>query len=326
MRFLSLIAVVFAMLAGATQVRAEQETSAQSTLNTRIRSKLLIEPGLEPPAGVQKRLREGGNVQILLTIPDAAKRDGPLLNPDSVQVKWKDQVLTRFVYYTTPKIAVVLASFPKEEVAAENKGELEVSGRLYGSDSADLGWRLPLAFSADDATTFALAMAKRSGRTIRVVDEEGKPVPKALVFGQQIGNLFTTAGDDGAVLLDNNARNSSTPHFAWTSEHWTSGIDPVTTQTITLARKDASRDVPVHFTITDEQGVGVKEAVLLVDETNQYFHYEPGKSESCVMPWKPNAQVVVIVAGYDPKRVSIPQGGKEMIVRMDSPLPGSRQK
>ncbi|MCC6545804.1 hypothetical protein IT570_01450 [Candidatus Sumerlaeota bacterium] len=300
------------------------ETTPTLTLNTRLRSKLLVDPKLDPQAALRKRLSEGHNIQVLLTIPDAGRRGGPLLDPDSVLVKWKDNPLTSYVYYTTPKTAVLFALFPQGEVAADNKGDIEVSGRLLGSSSPDAGWRLPLQFSADDETSHSIAMAARRGRMIHVQDEDGQPLPGAFVFGQRIHDLLTTADEHGNVMLDAMIRNSSSKHTAWTREHWTSGIDPITTQTLTLVKKDPSRDRKVSFIIKDDRSGPVKDAVILVDETNYYFHYEDGKNVSCVIPRKENSQALVLVAGFSARRVWIPPDEETVIVTMGA-SPDSQQ-
>ncbi|MEO8376916.1 MAG: hypothetical protein ABI579_04530 [Candidatus Sumerlaeota bacterium] len=315
----SFVCALILICASACFAQTNSDTSSTLTLNTRIRSKLLIDPNTDPQVGVRKRLREGHNFQVLLTIPDAAKPGGPLLDPDSVEVKWDGKLLTSFVYYTMPKLAVVMASFPKDQIASGNKGELEVSARLLGSNTEDAGWRLPIEFSADDATSLSLALSERKGRTIQVVDQAGKGIPNARVFGQRIGDVFATTDDEGNLLLDAMARNSSNPHYAWTNEYWTSGIDPITTQTISLVKKDAARDHRVNFTINDDKGGSVREAILLIDETNYYFHYEAGKNTTCVLPSAKDANVLVLVAGYNSKHVWVPASENEMVIVMDEP-------
>lgn len=291
---------------------------APSQLNKRLQINLLVDPSVSPAEGVRKRVREGLNLQALIAIPEATNAGGPLLDPRSLSVRWNKTPLHHFVYYKAPQTALVFALVPPEVIEKEPKGEVVMNARLLSSKEDDAGWRLPLEFTADDVTTMTASIRAKTGRRVRMVDEAGKPVAGAYLFGQRRSDLFAESGEDGLVVLDAPSRNSNAPHLAWSPGHWTTSFDPITTQTITLSPKPGPGDRKVTLRLQDAAGAPIKEALVLIDESNDFFHYQDGVSMKMTIPGREVTPVIIIAAGYTPKHVELTEEDGTRTVKLEN--------
>lgn len=288
-----------------------------ASINKRIQIRPMLEPGLSAAEGLRARLHRGLNVQAIVSIPGAMKPGGTLLDPNAVSIRWNEEELPLYVHYKAPQTALLFALLPLATIEKEPTGELSVSARLLGSTDIDAGWRIPLTLTSDDLTTITLAREKRIGRAVTLLDEDSSPLEDAFLFGQRRLDLLGQSDANGIVMLDSFTRNDSEPHHAWSPGHWTRSFDPISTTTLTLARKDPARDRSIEVIVRDHFNVPMPEAVIIV-ENNFYFDYMRGAENRFNVPGGRAATLIVLGAGYDPVRVTVAENQERVEVRLDS--------
>ncbi len=262
-----------------------------------------------------RRVEAGKALQALLLNPEGRKKGGPLIDPDSVAVRWNGEELPVYVHYKRPDIALVFA-LPVPEVFQETStGTLTLAWRELGGatvyTSEGLQFRpesLP-GKSAKDGTV----------RVLRVEGPKGNPVAFPYYFGQRSQDLFARGSQEGRIVLDAPNRNTPGEHYAWARDYWTTAFDPISSPTVTLLPRKPETTRKATLRIEDQEGGEIIPSLVIREDSDAYVY--TGEGEVTVARGQPTI-FFAVAAGYAPKRIEFKPGEEEATAVM-RPLGGN---
>ncbi|MDX2174878.1 MAG: hypothetical protein SF028_00245 [Candidatus Sumerlaeia bacterium] len=282
----------------------------------------------------------GGAVVAFLSMPEAARPGGPVLDPASIRATFDGEPCAWHLVYRLPQLPAVAVLLP-EDALARGGGELRIRAGLLGhrGDAFDARRRLE---PADGARPIW------SEFTVNVVDAQGDPMPGALLYGQHLKGLFRRTGGEGVAHLDALVRGRIEAHLAYAPGHWAAAFDPrtVTGAALRPVAPDAARAVrelggiapqPLAGGPRSPRALGVREVAVelaadalpqdgwaLVEVAGRYWLALRGAdTHRVLLPDDGAAHLLVASApGHLPVRVEVPAAAGNAVLRL-APMPTS---